>query len=209
MTANALRLIDGGDAPDGWEALWAKDEWHQRELPHGDLATTYDREVVLRFGRLAQPWLKEAAKRWARTRLLSSLSARSMERYLRELMEFSRWLARRDVASPAEITRQVLEDYLLYVRTQPWAQATRRRRLGALRAFLDEQRDDGLARLPRSAVIHFAEMPRPAEARAARQRAAPHPDPAARAHRASREQPRAPTPRRSAAGIRRAPLPAL
>lgn len=160
MTANALRLIDGGDAPDGWEALWAKDEWHQRELPHGDLATTYDREVVLRFGRLAQPWLKEAAKRWARTRLLSSLSARSMERYLRELMEFSRWLARRDVASPAEITRQVLEDYLLYVRTQPWAQATRRRRLGALRAFLDEQREDGLAGLPRSAVIHFAEMPR-------------------------------------------------
>ena len=160
MSAGALRLIDGGDAPRGWEALWRKDEWHQRELPHGDLATAYDREVVLRFGGLEQPWLKEAAKRWARARLLASLSPRSMDRYLRELMEFSRWLADRDVRSPGAITRELLEDYLLYVRTRPWAQATRRRRLGALRAFLDEQRYDGLTGLPRSAVIHFAEMPR-------------------------------------------------
>jgi integrase len=160
MSADALRVIDGGEAPGGWEALWAKDEWHQRELPHGDLATTYDREVVLRFGGLGQPWLKEAAKRWARARLLGSLSPRSMDRYLRELMEFSRWLADRDVASPAAITRRLLEDYLLYVLTRPWAQSTRRRRLGALRAFLDEQRHDGLAGLPWTAVIHFAEMPR-------------------------------------------------
>ena len=158
MSADALRLIDGG-GPRGREALWAKDEWHQRELPHGDLPTTYDREVVLRFGGLEQQWLKEAAKRWARARLLASLSPRSLERYLRELMEFSRWLAERDVASPGEITRALLEDYMLYVRTRPWAQATRRR-LGALRALLDEQRYDGLAGLPRSAVIHFAEMPR-------------------------------------------------
>ena len=48
MSADALRVIDGGGAPRGWEALWAKDEWHQRELPHGDLAIAYDREVVLR-----------------------------------------------------------------------------------------------------------------------------------------------------------------
>ena len=160
MNTSALRLIDGGGATRGWEALWAKDQWHQRELPHGDLAVTYDREVVLHFGGLEQPWLKEAAKRWARARLLASLSPRTIDRYLRELMEFSRWLAERDVASPSSITRALLEDYLLYVRTRPRAHATRRRRLGALRAFLDEQRDDGLAGLPRSAVIHFAEMPR-------------------------------------------------
>ncbi len=160
MSAGALRVIDGGGAPRGWETLWASDEWHQRELPHGDLAITYDREVVLHFGGLAQPWLKEAAKRWARARLLASLSPRSMDRYLRELMEFSRWLADRDIASPTEITRDLLEDYLLYVRTRPWAQSTRRRRLGALRAFLNEQREDGLTGMPSSAVIHFAEMPR-------------------------------------------------
>jgi integrase len=160
MTAGALRVVDGGRAPRGWEALWAKDQWRQRELPHGDLAIAYDREVVLRFDGLAQPWLKEAARRWARTRLLASLSPRSMDRYLRELMVFSRWLADRDVASPRSITRELLEDYMLYVRTRPWAQSTRRRRLGALRAFLEEQREDGLAGLPRTAAIQFAEMPR-------------------------------------------------
>jgi hypothetical protein len=49
---------------------------------------------------------------------------------------------------------------MLYVRTRPWVQSTRRRRLGALPAFLEEQRDDGLAGLPPTAVIQFAEMPR-------------------------------------------------
>jgi hypothetical protein len=107
MNADGLRLIDGGRGARGWEALWTKDEWHQREVPHGDLATTYDREVVLRFGGLQQPWLKEAAKRWARARLLASLSPRSMDCYLRELMEFSRWLADRDVASPGDISREL------------------------------------------------------------------------------------------------------
>ena len=83
MTTGALRVLDGGRAPRGWEALWAKDEWRQRDLPHGDLAIAYDREVVLRFDGIASPWLKEAAKRWARVRLLASLSPRSLDRYLR------------------------------------------------------------------------------------------------------------------------------
>ena len=73
---------------------------------------------------------------------------------------FNRWLGDRDVASSGSITHELLEDCMLFVRTRPWAQATRRRRLGALRAFLEEQREDGLAGLPRTAVIHFAEMPR-------------------------------------------------
>jgi len=162
MSAGALRVVDGGAARGGWESLWSKDEWRQRELPHGDLTLTYDREVTLRFGNLAQPWLAEAAKRWTRARLLGSTSPRSLVAYLRELAVFSGWLAERwpEVTSPGSITRELLEDYMLYVRTQRWAQATRRRRVGALRAFLDEQREDGLRGLPRSAVIHFAEMPR-------------------------------------------------
>ena len=45
MTAEALRVLDGGRAPRGWEALWAKDVWRQSELPHGDLASRYRGEV--------------------------------------------------------------------------------------------------------------------------------------------------------------------
>jgi alkylation response protein AidB-like acyl-CoA dehydrogenase len=169
----------------------------------------------------AQAWsqpnpasLRIHAKRWSRARLLASLSPRSMERYLRELMEFSRWLADRDVASPSGITRELLEAYMLYVRTRRSAQSTRRRRLGALRAFLEDQRDDGPAGLPRTAAIQFAEdaarrvPPANCSTSSSTRRtsccsaaSSTHADPAARPHRAARQQPGAAAPRRAAARI--------
>lgn len=137
MNGTALEVLDGGRAARGWTQLWASDRWLQSELPHGDLTVTYGREAVLRFERLAQPWLKDAAKRWARARLLSSTSPRTLVAYLRELVVFSGWLSQRvdGVRSPGAITRELLEDYMLYVRSEPWAQATRRRRLGTLRGL--------------------------------------------------------------------------
>lgn len=93
MTAEPLRALDGGRAPRGWESLWALDAWHQRELPHGDLASTYRGEVIVRFDGLMQPWLKEAAKRWARARLLTDTTPRTMSLYMTDLRHFSGWLA--------------------------------------------------------------------------------------------------------------------
>jgi hypothetical protein len=55
-----------------WEPLWAKDIWRQSELPHGDLSSSYGGEVFIHFERLRQPWLKEAAKRWTRARVLAT-----------------------------------------------------------------------------------------------------------------------------------------
>ena len=71
MSAESLRVVEGDRAPRGWEALWPRDVWFQSELPHGDLASRYRGEETLRFERIAQSWLKEAAKRWARMRLLA------------------------------------------------------------------------------------------------------------------------------------------
>jgi hypothetical protein len=93
MSAELLRVVEGGRAPRGWEALWAKDVWRQGELPHGDLASTYNGEVLIHFERLRQPWLKEAAKRWARARLLGDTTPQTMSRYLADLWHFSDWLA--------------------------------------------------------------------------------------------------------------------
>ena len=42
----------------------------------------------------------------------------------------------------------------------PWKPATRQRRVVALRNLLEEQAEDGLAGLPRSAIIHGGEIPR-------------------------------------------------
>ena len=172
MSAEALRVLDGGalrvpdggaSAPAGWEALWVTDTWRQRELPHGDLASTYRGEISISFSGLAQPWLKEAARRWARTRLLGDTTPRTMSHYLIDLRHFSAWLAdgAPGVVAPALLTRAVLEYYLLWVRRESGlSAATRNRRIVALRGFLEEQAEDGLAGLPRSAMIHRGEIPR-------------------------------------------------
>ena len=163
MTAEPLRALDGGRGPRGWEGLWAMDTWRQRDLPHGDLASTYRGEVLVRFDGLLQPWLKEAAKRWARARLLGDTTPRTMSAYLVSVRHFSQWLAAHasEVSAPAMLTRAVLEDYMLWVRRHPdWRQATRQRRIIALRSFVEEQAADGLDGVPRSAVIHRGEVPR-------------------------------------------------
>lgn len=155
-----VRALPGGGAPRGWEELWVRDRWRAEELPHGDLESL--RGGTLRFDGFAQPWLREAAKRWVRARVLGSTSSETMNRYVQDLSKFSRWLVMQapQVRSPAQITRALLEDYLLWVRVSDWSGSTRRRMVCALRQFLDEQAVDGLAGLPREAVIHAREIPK-------------------------------------------------
>ena len=69
MTAEPLRVVQGGRGPHSWEVLWPRDVWFASELPHGDLAFRYRGEETLRFERIGQSWLKEAAKRWACARI--------------------------------------------------------------------------------------------------------------------------------------------
>ena len=117
MSTGSLSVIAGGRAAGGWVGLWGLDAWPFEQLPHADLDP--DQHGVLAFGRIVQPWLREAAKRWARARLLRAISPASMRIYLRDLSTFSEWMAEQtpEVRSPALITRSLLEDYLLWVRT--------------------------------------------------------------------------------------------
>jgi integrase len=160
MTATPLEAIDGGRAPDGWERLWASDRWPLRELPHSDLHSTVRAGSIL-FAGIPQPWLKEAAKRWARARLLAGGAPSTMSHYVQHMRAFSVWLADRapTVSSPAGITRAVLEDWMLAVRASGLAPGSKAGRVTAVRLFLEEQWDDGLAGLPRGAVIHVGEVP--------------------------------------------------
>ena len=147
MSGEALRVVEGGRAPLGWETLWAKDVWRQSELPHGDLASSYRGEVLIHFERLRQPWLKEAAKRWTRARLLGDTTPQTMSRFVTDLWRFSEWLAGHapDVVAPALLSRAVLEYYLLWVRQEAaWKPATCSHRVVALRSLLEEQAEDGL-----------------------------------------------------------------
>ncbi|MGB0092615.1 MAG: tyrosine-type recombinase/integrase [Solirubrobacteraceae bacterium] len=160
MTATPLEAIDGGRAPDGWERLWASDRWPLSEMPHSDLHSTVRAGSIL-FAGIPQPWLKEAAKRWARARLLGGGAPSTMSHYVQHVRAFSVWLADRSpaVSSPAQVTRAVLEDWMLAVRSSGLAAASKAGRVTAVRLFLEEQWQDGLAGLPRTAMIYVGEVP--------------------------------------------------
>ena len=158
MKVRPLRLIEVDSAPDGWEALWSRDQWRGRELPHADLSGRRSQQTILHFEGLVQPWLKEAARRWVRARVLSSTTPSTMSHYLDQLTAFSRWLAERapGMRAPAELSRELIEDYLLAVRTSGLAGGMKWGRIGALRSLLV-----GLAGLPRTTNIYMGETPRP------------------------------------------------
>jgi site-specific recombinase XerD len=161
VSAQPLRVLEGGAQAGAWAQLWQRDRWRQSELPNGDLSSNHRGDRIVSFGRLAQPWLKEAAKRWARARLLAGTSVNSLSCYLNDLVAFSEWLqGRGDATGPRVITRELLEDYMLFVRSAALKGATRQRRIGTLRMFLDEQRNDALRGLPAGALIHAGEIPR-------------------------------------------------
>lgn len=161
--ARPLRALPGGLPPGVWERLWPQDVWRREEFPHADLGCTHRPGVGVRFTGFAHPFLKEAAKRWVRARVLTGTSIWSMAEYVRDVAHFSSWLASADwrVVAAAGIRRAVLEDYLLFVRRAAgWKPSTQQRRVVALRMFLDEQRSDGLAGLPVEARIDGREIPR-------------------------------------------------
>lgn len=160
MTGTPLEAIDGGRARHGWERLWASDRWLLRELPHSDLHSTARAGSIL-FAGIPQPWFKEAVKRWARARLLAGAAPSTMAQYVQHVRAFSVWLADRALAvrSPSGITRVVLEDWMLAVRAGGLAPGSQAGRVTAVRLFLEEQWQDGLAGLPRTAVIHVGEVP--------------------------------------------------
>jgi site-specific recombinase XerD len=160
MTATSLEAIDGGRAPEGWERLWASDRWPLRELPHNDLHSSVRAGSIL-FAGIPQPWFKEAAKRWARARLLGGGAPTTMASYVQHVRAFSVWLDDRApaVSSPAQLTRAVLEDWMLAIRASRLAAGSKAGRVTAVRLFLEEQWQDGLVGLPRTAVIHVGEVP--------------------------------------------------
>jgi hypothetical protein len=66
-----------------------------------------------------------------------------------------------EVLAPALLFRAVLEGYLLWLRRESgWQPATCSHRVVAVKLLLEEQAEDGLANVPRGAVIHRTELPR-------------------------------------------------
>jgi integrase len=153
-----LEALRGGA---GVEGEYARDSWDARRL---GVAVTVGHHSVS-FERIGQPWLREAVKRWARSRLVGGLSFGAIRRDATALSWFASWLARShpQARGPSVITRRTLEAYLAHLAAHGPKPNTRLGYLTSLRSFLEMARRRGLLELGADAVIYNDDLPhRPA-----------------------------------------------
>jgi integrase len=148
----------------GWESEYPRDIWRLHKL--GGLKTSAARpqgRSHLGFDRIAQPWLKDLAKRWVRLRLSSGLAIPTATSDVQALTRFSEFLS---VAAPevdklAGIDRPLLERYLAWLATQPGGVSANEDRVNGLHLFLQAIRqytwDDTL---PTTAAFYTGDCPR-------------------------------------------------
>src|SRR5665647_1212567 len=99
----------------------------------------------LRFDRLAQPWLRALAKRWARWRLSTGLTTTTVVSDIQGLHRFSTFLSGSvpDVAALAGIDRAVLERYLAWLVTAPLGRGAKEDAVTAPAMFFQAIRQHG------------------------------------------------------------------
>ena len=142
----------------GVEAEYARDMWDARRL--GVPVTVGHHSVS--FEQITQRWLREAVKRWARSRLVGGMSFGAIRRDVTSLSWFARWLtsARPDATGPAVLTRATLESYLAHLAAHGPAPNTRLGYLTSLRGFLETTRRRGWLELPVDAAIYHDDLPK-------------------------------------------------
>ncbi|MDX3867135.1 hypothetical protein [Streptomyces europaeiscabiei] len=76
----------------GWEAEYPRIAWRLRNL-----GIVHPQTSTITFEKIAQPWLRDLAKRWARWRLSGGINAGTVRAGVRMVARFSAFL-------PAEVT---------------------------------------------------------------------------------------------------------
>jgi len=150
----------GGDAV---EAVYAADVWRAADL---GVQARRGRDSVW-FTSFNQAWLADAVKRWCRFRLSTGAAFTSVSTMAQGLARFSQFLTERhlEVVDMSGVTRSLLEDYLSWMVSSPWATATRSNSLTMLRSFLDwGHRYGQLPGLGAGAVLYMEEVVRPEDA---------------------------------------------
>lgn len=153
-----LERLDDLLQGEGWDTEFGRDVWLLRRLgyPRGGPAR-------LRFDRIAQPWLRELVKRWARWRLSAGLSVHQVERDVAALTRLSAFCAAREsgLGGPAELDRPALERYLAWLAVERPDPKGRSVELGSVAGFLRGVAQHGWApQLPATAAIYRDDRPR-------------------------------------------------
>ena len=142
--------------------VWDWDTWPTDRIdPDGRYAHQPARRIY--FADIEPAWLRELAKRWARWRITTATkSPASVATSTSSLRRFTSWLADRAAlpATPAQVTRALLEDYRAHVHTLDVSAARRSGLLTALKVFLDDVRlHDWAPGLAANATYYRGEIP--------------------------------------------------
>jgi hypothetical protein len=147
-------------AGSGWVAEYPREVWQLRRLG-------YPGNLTLDFTRIAQPWLREATKRWTRQRLATGVGLEAVRRGLTAVTRLAGYLQQARIDAPQALTRVVLEGYLADLSTGVPTAHRRQVHIGQLRGFLEAVRQRGLgAAAPDRGPVH-RRQPAPPAARAA------------------------------------------
>jgi len=155
IDAGVLRAAPAGG--DELERRYAADAWQAAEL---GVPTARGRGAVS-FAGIEPPWLREAAKRWARQRLAIGCVFSTIRGGALAFRRFSGFLAgcQPPVRRPRQVDRGLLERYLAWLTPLPLAESTKALARVFLRAFLEENRRYGwLPAIPAAAVIYPDEL---------------------------------------------------
>ncbi len=143
----------------GVEAEYARDTWDIRRLA---IPVTVGHHSVS-FAGIPQVWLREAVKSWARSRLVGGISFGAIRRDVTGLGWFARFLAQAlpEADGASEISRVLVEGYLVHLACEGPAPNTSLGYLTSLRNFLETARRRGLlTRLGPDAVVYADDLPR-------------------------------------------------
>ena len=141
-----------------WEIEYARDVWRLRQLG------VDGQQSSVRFDRIAQPWLKDLAKRWIRWQIAAGARTDTAYRGVRAITRFALFLDSPTVTVDGliQVDRDLLERYLVVLRGEFAGSADHRTFIGSLNAFFQAIRqhrwDDTL---PSTAVFFTDDHPKP------------------------------------------------
>jgi integrase len=152
-------IVDG--VGESVEAEFAKDRWDANLL---GIATRRGQSIA-QFSGIEQRWLREAVKDWGRFRLGAGYSFATIAATGQTMGRFSQFIATQPgIVDHADLTREVINDFVVWMATQQWSTSTKSMTLTFVKVFLEwGRRHHTLPGLPANAVIYEEEVSRPAD----------------------------------------------
>ncbi|MDQ6783981.1 MAG: site-specific integrase [Actinomycetota bacterium] len=132
------------------------DRWNVRRVKPGTMRSSF----CIDWSEIPQPWLREAAKRWGRVRM-ATRTAKTTHRDSKGLIDFALFLHHHtSVTSSGDISRREIEAYVSHLNAHASDQQ-RASRLGTVRLFLRNAREQELLDLQANATVRLNDFPRP------------------------------------------------